>query len=809
MATAPLTGQDYALAAFKSGNYSSQPLKALSYLQPDMEIQEKEKFHTDSSGCPTWFLALSRWVTAAFYNPPFIPGDFHVSINGMPKTINEEIAENLTTYYGFQSDNILGYAKSDASVHIPGQTVRVLEGHITGNAIKLVQPIQDQITAIGNSDEIMKAKKEFADHVELQYKLRDKLAVNAQLGVQMMPVAKEMPETIQDVEEAKREFRHDYEIASEILTKSMYQLNDMDDMFINAVKHITISNGASIHFSTKKGRNGQVVPFAEIIPMQQRILDTRCTNQFLDEQMVGGYVQYKTPSEVFAAYPDLTYQARQEIQEVSQGIGDWITNYKQYYNYPNAVTWTADGKCAVVRIYAVVRRDLRYTLKTNKFGQEFYQKIDDSKTYNPTHYGITPTYNDNGKMVHIKGEDIAGSKWTWDVVYCDVIGNKFVGDWGYVSYLVRDQFDKSMPKIPMVNIWHDSVNGLGRSYVGRIKFHQFQMDRIQTKIQEIREQDLGKSLVVYADKLDKSVLDIIKDIRGFHVTILPNESGNVNDGGKGRGAEVIDMTRNGEFLSYIEHYKFLRDEMMAIVNATDMTLGAQQTTHGKGELQSAISQSTLSMMYFYTSLQKYFDRVLNYGLNLYKNCAKPGDITLPVSAKQVETISVTKGFKNADVGIYIYGSDNINEQNKQMLLTFMQALFQNSQTLAEIGLDPMSLLKIANMIMRNSYNQDISEIEKKVESNKKNIDAQNMMKAKQEQDAVSQTASMQQQTQIQIQAMQNKMTIFEQENENYRAEISALSKSLSDLLKHMQTDPTLAQNNPLGMNQPPPNPPAQ
>lgn len=758
----------------------TKPVETIGYYEPEQELLEKNKFALNQDGQPQWALDNVRYLMANYYNPEFAP---NVPNKDVIKSMNAEIDENVLFYMGFQSDNLLGYMKSDNSVHVPGQHIRTLASHIEGNVLKLLAPVENQISAYSSNPEIVKARKDYVTWLELQDKLKEQFAMFAQQGVQY---SDNTTPPAEDIEEAKENYKHEYEIAAEILGKSLYYTANMQEKFTDATKQVLYSNGASIHYTTKKTKDGQIIPVPELIPAKQRILDLRSTDQFLTDQRFSGFVQYKTPAEIFATNPSLTADQRQDISNAAKG--EYPLVHKQYYDYPNLDVYTKDGFVAVIRMYWIGRRDLRYKLKENKYGSTFYSKLDDNKEYNPDHYNLPKKYTEKGKLIHPKGEDIAGDYWTWDVHYADVVMNKYVTNFGYVDYVVRDNQDKSVPVIPMVNLYFDIMDGYGRSIVGRLKYSQMQRDRYKRKLQELTEQDLGKNLLLYINDEDETELEILKTLRTKHVKIIKKSMSVIPDGSnKNLVSDVVDLTPT--FQHYIELLKFEEAEQQAIINATPFTLGAQTTIVGKGVQENTIAAASMSMILYYTTMMKYFDKVLNYGFNLWKNCMKPGDLMLPLNKVQAEMITATKEFKASDMGLFIYGNDPVNEQSKQLLMQLFQSYGQNIQYLLQVGVEPLDLFRIFYMIQRNSANQEFAALEKKIRKNKakQDIIQQQQAEAQQQQE---------QEGQAQIAQMQEMFAVgmakMKEENANYRAEVSALSKNLSDLLKHFSQNPTEA-----------------
>lgn len=749
-------------------------LPELTYHQPPTEITEKNKWaYSKETGQQEWALAYNRWIVETKWNPLLATRAGILNINN--KRLNDEIQENVSVYYGYQDDSMLGYAASADSIHVPGQQVRTLLGHMEGTGIKIIQTIQDNICAVGLDDEIIKAKKQFGLDVELQYKLGDQLNAMAKLGAQIQPVNQGAPpQTEEEVEQVKQDFKHEYEEIQEKLTTSWYWQNQVENLLNEAHKNCLISKRASIHFTTKKGKN-RVVPFAELIPSENTIFDTNSIDSFMNDQQVGGFVMYKTPAEIYAMYPDLSKDVRIAIYNRANRIGDDSAEWCSYHNSPNHTHWTHNGLVSVAVTYHKGRRDLRYQIGVDRFtGENNYYLINDNQQY------PSPLETDgNGKPLMKLGYDVSGDAWSWDIHEIHVIGNAFVAKAGYMDYVIRDAFDKSVPFIPMVNWNPDMMMGMGRSWCSRLKYDQYEWDRVKRKITSMLEKNLGKNFGFYGDKTKVSVQKIVNDFREYNITVL-DPTGNVGDPADSkRMGETVDLSLNQDIQYYIATLDRIERNQMAIVNATPITLGVQTNVQGKGVQERTIETASLSVLSHYTGLKNYANNVLNYAANLYRQCLDEGDVTLPISASETELVKISRGFTNSDLGIYILGDDSINRDSKDFMMGLLQAYGQNIAELNAAGLDPISLLELVNVVQSVSYNRGVKAIKSKVDKNKREIMAAN---------AANQQA--QEESQAKMIAMQKGFEAAMQqakiEGENYRAETSALSKYMLLLQQHIQ-----------------------
>lgn len=716
---------------------------------PSLEVTEEEKFEL-KDGQEQWFLDVHRWAINKNYNPQFAPDG---APEYMKKTINEEIDENLLFYNGFQNNKILGYSQSSKVVHIPDQAIKTLMRHVSGNIQNMITPIEDQISAHGANNEIIRMKQEKNNEVELQFKMKDVLAQLEQQGVNMSPTFGKAPQTEQDVEEQKIKYRHEYEIAAETLARSLYYQENMKQRFVDATDHILLSNACSMHFTTKKTKYGDVVDVS-IIPMKNRILDTRALDPYMTDQLVGGYISYMTSSEIFAKYTKLSKDVRLEIDTVTRNEQKWVADFKGYFKYPNVDAWKDDGTVSVARVYFLARRALKYSLMGEK-----YVSVDKIKNT----------------------DDVAGNVWEWDLHYCDVIGNKYIGECGYVEYVVRD--DDGMPIIPLINLNYDTVEGIGRSLVGRLKYNGMQIDMNKDKLQELLAQNLGKNVLLYVDNEDKSALSIVRELRENHVTILNPKS--PNDMSRAQQMmDVVDLTP--DFERYMNLIKFYQQEQKAIINVTDMVLGAQTTVQGKGVQENTVQLASLSQLHLYTSIMSYFNNCLNYGFQLWKKCLKPGDLFLPISKESAKMLTVTKEFRDSDINVFVTGNDSINESARGMLMSVIQGYAQNIQHIMEAGLEPLDVLNLFYAIQTNSYVKVKTDIENKINKNKA------MREARQMQEMEMQGQQSQQAIQQQM-GMQMEVENLKQENANYRAEVQALSNNVQLLLKQFAENPAERQ----------------
>lgn len=667
-------------------------------IPPPVSITEEEKFADGGK----YFARTARYYAYYYYNTLQIPQSYQ---GFPPKTYVDETLDNYLFYYGFQNNDVF-FSQTRTftggevpAVWISGQKIRQLIDHIKGNVIEMVEPMGNNISANSISKHAVRKQKDILEKIQFASELNEILKDLPAPEIRFAPAGDIDYSNPKEVEKAKEKAREELEKTGVVLSRSLFFKNNLKEQFIDDASEQAIAN---LNMAEIKYRNGNIE--IEPIAPYYAIYDFNSHSQFGDGQMFGGYVKPITFEQALAEYPD-NEQLKNDIKKIqnygSSQFNDWMNQYNLPYN--NLMWWYPDkrhiSKCVV---YWIAESEIRMQVKKNAYGNKYLRKID-----------YTKNYKENGKEV--KGYELRGDKKTWMVHYAVLIGNKYLVDYGYEPYQVRNSITPDKPQIPIITFCHEKKAGFVRSIVSRLKANQIEIDRLSHKIQELTANDLGRVFFIRGDKTNENLTpaNIISDLKQFKITVIPPTGDEMSDSVK----DIIngeDLSNNQYLMSYIALKKEQQAEMEAIVSIPPAALGMQRTIIGKGVQENTIAQSTRAMMSFYDGLMEYWRRKIQYAANKYKLILadNPGEYIMPLSYNEMEVVRITKEYRYEDLYVYIKLNDAIDQTNRMILNQMLQAYSQNTQN--PLGA-AQGLLNGIKLLRYNSFNEGIEQLEEFVE----------------------------------------------------------------------------------------------
>lgn len=665
---------------------------------PPVEITESEKFADGGQ----YFAQTARYYAFNFYNTLQIPQSYQ----GFPyRAFVDEVLDNYRFYFGYQNNDVFfsqtrTYTGGEVpAIWISGQKIRQLVDHIKGNVIEMVDPMGNNISATSISKNAVRKQKDILDKIQFAADLNEMLKDLPAQDIKFAPAGDIDYSNPKEVENSKEKAREQLEKTGILLSKSLYFKNNLKQQFIEDSVEQAISNLNMVEIKYKNG----CVEFNPI-PPYYGIYDFTSQGQFGENQMFGGYVKPMTYEQVAAEYPDneeLINDLKKIQNYTSNDFQKWISQYNAPYN--NMLWWYPDGryvsKCVV---YWLAESDIRLQVKKNAYGNRRILNID-----------YTKTYNEGGEQK--KGYELKGGKKTWMVHYAVLIGNKYLVDYGYEPYQVRNSISPDKPQLPIHTFCHEKKAGYIRSIVSRLKANQVELDRLAFKIQELTANDLGKVFFIRGDKINENLTpyNIISDLKQFKITVIAPTGDEASDSVK----DIIDgqdLSNNQYIMSYIALRKEQQAEMESIVSIPPAALGMQKTIIGKGVQETTIAQSTRAMIGFYDGLMEYWRKQIQYAANKYKLilASNPGEYILPLSYKDMEIVKITKEYRYEDLYVYITLNDSIDQTNRMILNQMLQAYSQNTQN--PLGA-AQGLLNGIKLLRYNSFNEGIEQLEEFVE----------------------------------------------------------------------------------------------
>lgn len=704
------------------------PLTPIIVTPPDDDISEADKFANNGY----WFLQKARYICYNYYNTYNINQSYlnssvtgTITASGQPlssvaiRSIVDEMLENYDYYNIDQQNLIFNHITTGAAnmslpnIWIQGGEVRQLCDHILGKAIKQIEPIEKTISAESVSENSLLKRQDIFDKIDLGAAIGQELNDLGGGGVKYAPTDNTDYSDPLAVKQARDKVRSEYEETSTVIARSAYYKNGMEDMFKTSALDTILCNLTGMEFTEKDGQMNTTY-----IPGFSGIYDYSTWGEYGEGQTKSGYIIPVSLEDVLQQYPDMNPQWIEEIRDVLYNQVQGSQQFIDYYNAPfSRMRWWYNKEkwMSKATVYWLGKMDTRYKKKSTQFGGKKIQMIDDYKTYQID----TGRKDERGNRVFEskKGSEIKGDSSVWMVHKAVILGNKWLLEYGYDAYQVRPYGDKSRPEIPIKWLCQGKIAGYVKPIASRLKPKQAEIDAVRYRIRDYVASDMW-GIFINGQKLTESLsaLDIVSDLKSVHATVIPG-TGESDDL---RGIGDIVKVVQSEVTKYIGDYLALKQdimkEMQAIIGVTEISLGDQSTTIGKGVQQETINRSELSGLNLYHSLNEYWRRCIQFAANKSKMILLDSvdkNVILPISAREVRLLKITKGMKDEDINVYLSPDDSINDKN---MATLNQALISYSVNPTLEAAE--ALANILKMFKAKSFNEGISLFENYINQKK-------------------------------------------------------------------------------------------
>lgn len=695
----------------KSGSLSAGSDSQKKYY-PGMEVSEAEKFADGGK----YFMDMCKYY-ASFYNAFEVASSFD---GVLPKSMVEEMMENIKFYYGFQDNAVFGsLTKTTEGSDIPavwinGQKIRQLVDHIKGNVIQMAEPIGKSIAANSISKDAVKKQKDVFEKIDFAHELSEMIGDLPASDIAFAPAGKVDYSDPFKVRKLKEEYRKKFEKTGTVLARSIYFSNNAKQQFINDGVYQAIAN---LNMCEIKIENGRLV--MNEIPPYYAVYDFNSHDD--DNHDFAGYIIPRTYEDVLRRYPHLE-ELKNDYNKIKTNP-ETFTDFMDSCNLGfNNMLWVYPDRKRVSEavIYWLAPADTRFRSKVNAYGKKNYKKIKDHARY-------------DDKM----GYEIKGDFSAYMVHYAVVVAGKYLARYGYEPYQVRSYIANEKPSLPILTYCHEKKAGYVRSIVSRLKANQIELDRLAYKIQELTSSDLGHVKFVRGDKLNENinVKNIVDDLKQFKITVIPPSGDESSDSIR----DIVmgeDITNNQYIVTYLRLKQEQREEMEAIVSIPPAALGMQRSVIGKGVQENTISQSTLAMLGFYEGLSEYWRKKMQYAINKYKLFIsdKPGEYILPVNSSEMEVINITRDFRYEDLYVYVTPNNAIDNEHAAI---FNQMLHAYSQNVNNPLAAAQGLLNGIKLLRYNSFGEGIEQLEEHVQElirkQQEDLQQQQVFMAQQEQ----------------------------------------------------------------------------
>jgi hypothetical protein len=706
---------------------------------PDQDIPESEKDFM-------WYVRNIHYI-ATFYNVPFenvlAPsaanvlnptyenGPFDLSklpVNRMLRYMQyyQGRQDNLD-YNNWTTNNVT--STNLQAQWIKGQDIFELIQFMKGNMLERISNIQ--ITAQALSEGAVSEMQDFRTNLLMKYKFTDIFADMANKGTDFAVGPQEgfdSEEAIDDfMEKNFKQYGVDVAIA---MAKNFWYTNYCLGKFLRLFVECTITGVAATQHYVQNGKQ-----YMRTIPSYQMILDTRHDDDYNRDAQFVGIVETMTAMEVFARFPKLTKEQRDEIQRISKNknLG---TQYNQ--GFTNINWWNYNSKrnqctITVVTAYWIGRHDMGLRKVDTQYGT---QKIEKTKKSERGEYIIDDIY---------KGT---------------LIGNRFLTDWGYDDNVVEDYQDKSKPMFPIIRYLPNMVGGEPRSVVSRLYQLQDELDALNYKVREMVGRAKGKVYIVKStggNNMDTK--QMYEDFASMGMTVIPSATGENLPGQDQKIIEGLDYTLDPNVIQIENMIKQRRDIMKEFTSVSNVSLGMQTSYMGMGERTAAISQSTYGLAYLYHGFMDFIQHNLQYAVNVAKNLYTMDGNTeaaMVIGDKGVAYLKIMEDLKFEDFLIMLKLNDIIDEAGRKEMNQLALAWAQNGL------IDPEIYIKVRKQ-------QTFSDAERVLEY---------AMEKKKKEAAQQRAEAAQQEQVLQAQALEAKQkdTMLQQAGADNRENIKADSK---------------------------------
>ncbi len=632
------------------------------------------------------------------------------------------IQENRDYFYSTQTEDNCEIP----SVWISGQKVTSLVDYMVGKATEMISNMEATVKA--TSKAAVNKKTMLLEQGLLRIQLKDLFdEFLNQTGIDFSPMGSKQ---FENSEELMRYMENDYkeqnEEMAERLAEDIILRNRYDERLKQAFLYLIVNGIIGIYNYIENGKQWQ-----SLIEPWNLIPDLSEDDEYNDRARFVGRVFWRSPIEILDKYSkDLSAEEQQIYRELNRDnvhkFFENTSNARWYQLIPGSdvpVIMCVEG-------YWIGAKDLRYTRKVDKYGNEHFEKsVKDGSQSD----AIT-------KMVY------QGT----------LLGNRHVVDYGEASNVVRKTDNFADVELPIKVFIPNIIMGDYRSVVSKLHQHQDRIDYLTHKLTKMIDQSPGKKYIINKNKLGSATSkEVLNDFQsyGLHVTD-GNTSGEENDpNANDRMVEVVDMTLDpsiGQIIALKQEEERIMEE---IINISKIALGQQTGYVGAKTQAGTISQSSLGTISLYNGFMRFVEKCLQYGINQYKVAlTAESETEIPlVGTKGRQFLKLTEDFTFEDFRVYIKIKDFIDQQGRDRILSIAQAAMQNQV------IEFSDYVKIEKA---RTYTEILNELEYTLNKKKREQE-----KAAQQQ-AIMEQVAMERQNQAQM-GMQETA----EQGQNYRTEL--------------------------------------
>lgn len=663
--------------------------------------------------------------------------------SAMQESYVDEMVRMFSYYLGKQTNRDYYYTTTDEdncelpTVWVNGQKITSLVDYMFGKFLELIQNIEPSTKSLSKA--AVNKKTMLIEKLMLKIMAPELFKDMESYGIEYQPaVGGKLPE-MNNEEDIYRFMESDYRDQAEIIALRMAEdilnRNHAVEKLAKAALYLLLGGYVA---AENRIENGKLV--FDIIPPYEAVIDNVTDDDQHRKDRFFGRVNYMSTVDVVARYQSFLTEA--EIEEIEHLDG---SNYQTGLGFEGPTNWAFSNgnlvQLAVCSVYWVGMKDLKYKQDIDKYGN-----------------------------VHVKKSRTKTENWTKTIYKGTLIGGKYLVDFGECTNIVRSTENFGDVVLPVHVFQPNTVMGVNTSIVYRLHKLQDRIDFLNNEITKMITRAPGKNYLFNKHKLGSSTpQEILNDFKRHGVHVYDgNASGEeYSPEDRDRLVETVDMTIDPNVNLLINLYREQERIMEQIANLPKIATGQQTGYVGAKTQAGTIAQSERGISYLYTGFIQWVEKVLQHALNQYKiPLMVESESEIPVvGTKGKEYLKVTKEFAFEEIGVYLKIRDYIDDESRQRLLVYAQALSQNGL------IDPLDMLNIESC---KTYSQLYDEF--KYSLDRKKREAQASEKEKMAMMGMMQKIQSERQTESQA-----SMEQVRQQGENYRTELKLGAEAAQNL----------------------------
>lgn len=665
---------------------------------PDRKLKSTSNYTEYKS--PQWFCDNIRYICCQYnsintFRQPYL-------MNGQqpqPNSVTEpylitgyvtEMVENMMYYFGWQNNLDYAFLTQDLATNnlqapwIKGQDIAKLVDFVVGNICRQLRNAVWSATPV--NEDTLTSRESIYNKLIMVLQMQPIFDEMEKAGIVFQPAGMNAPK-----------FKTKYEI-NEFLDKNYNEYSSELDQRIAIATWVedrwmeSISLAAKFVLCTGWGCGEHIVKNGvytfEVFPSYQAIIDTRKDSDFNRYGQYRARVFYMTPTEIFAEYPELNKEEREDIQlmAATESLG------KQWNGATGVLWWNYApyGTVGVVRAYWDTLREER------------------KKTVNGQIQGV-PTGEDSEHYIS-------------DLCQGTIIGNKYLVRYGYCDNIVEGLVNPADISKPITIFIPNMMAGMNRSFVGRLKYLQNEIDALEFKQREFIGRAKGKVVFLHSDKLGGGVdvKELEEDLvtMGFHVL---THNGEIDDD-KRPPLTAVDLSLDSAGLTFLWTItKEKRKYMEEFAGYSEIAAGQQNFYVGGKVQDQSINQTNLALSGIIDGFIAWIEQSMQYACDVQKIMPSNWRIERAIGEAGIEFLKNDKDMLFSRNQIELRVNDVISDAKRTELM-------QMAVARASTG-DPTAMLDFAKMQRLPTWTLVSDFLEHAL---KRNMEAQEKLQLQQE-----------------------------------------------------------------------------